>query len=221
MPDEDTAGTTGAAEPADNPQTAAPDTGAPDTGAPETAPEEVPAAAAQPGTDGAQVTGSVTMEVRGPDGALKSRQVVENLITDAGDQYHARCIAAGVAPASAAAPPRVTGIKLGTGTTAAAKSGAGAALVTYLAGSNRIFDAGTPTTENVGAGLGWTVTYAASWPAGAATHTALTEMGLVTDAATDATTTAANTISRLVYAASPKGANDTLTVTWAIKQLGL
>lgn len=187
-----------------------------------TSPPQAPTAA--PGVtapaDTTQVTGRVTLEVRGPDGQVKDRQVLTNLITDAGDQYNARCIAAGVAPANAAAPTKVTGIKLGTGTTAVAKNGTGAALITYLAGSNRAFDAATPTTENLGAGLGWTVTYTATWAAGVATHAALTEMALVTDAATDATSTAANTMARLVFAASPKGANDSLTVTWSQRQLG-
>lgn len=170
--------------------------------------------------DSSGATGQVVIELIGPDGKVKSRQTVKNLITDAGDQYHVRRIAAAVAPSTPADVTKVTGMKLGTATTAAAKSGAGAALGTYVAGSNVAFDAGYPTTENLGGGLGWTVTYQATFGAGVGTSAALTEAVLVTDAAVNATSTGADTVARVVFAATPKGAADTLAITWAHKQLG-
>jgi hypothetical protein len=168
-----------------------------------------------------QSSGLVVIEVRDIAGELKVRRVAKNLITDIGDEYHVRRIAAGVAPAAPGQPSGlVTGMKLGTGVTAAAKNGAGAALVTYLAGANRVLDAGFPTVESLGAAAGWTVTYQCQFAAGVATHGALTEVALVTDAAVDATSAAAATISRVVFAATPKSATDVLTIAWAHKQLG-
>jgi hypothetical protein len=107
-------------------------------------------------------------------------------------------------------------MKLGSGTTAPAKTGAGAAnLGTYLANSHVAI--GTPTSA-----LQTTIrriTYSASWPAGkATTASAITEAVLVNDyaAGTDATSAEAATLSRVLLspAIGSKGANDTLTVTW-------
>jgi len=165
-------------------------------------------------------TGLVVVTLIGADGRIKSQQTVKNLITDAGDQYHVKRIAAGVVPLASADVTKVTGMKLGTATTAASKSGSGAALGTYVAGSAVVFDTGFPTTENLGGGLGWTVTYQCTFGAGIGTSAALTEVALVTDAAADATSVAANTVARVVFAATPKGAADTLAVGWAHKQLG-
>jgi hypothetical protein len=174
----------------------------------------------RPASDDSNVTGLAIITLTGADGRVKARQHVRNLITDAGDQYHAKRIAAGVAPLAPADVTKVTGMKLGSGATAVAKSGAGAALVTYVTGSNKIFDTGFPTTENLGAGLGWTTTYQVTFEAGVGTAASLTEVALVTDAATNATSTAANTIARVTFAATPKGATDVLTIAWAHKQLG-
>jgi hypothetical protein len=173
-----------------------------------------------PVLDGCEIEGIVTLELCGPDGALKERRIGRNLITDAGDLYHAQKVITAIAPASASAPTAMTGMKLGTGTTAAAKSGAGGALVTYLTASNQAFDATYPQTSNLGAGLGVTAKYRVTYAAGTATNTALTEVVIVNDAATNATSTAANTLSRYVFSAINKGASDTLTVTWDHKFLG-
>lgn len=171
-------------------------------------------------TDTSGSTGRVTLRVTGPDGELKYFKILKNLITDKGDEYHVKRIAAAVAPAAPSDVTKMTGMKLGTGTTAVAKAGAGAALVTYLSGSNVAFAASYPVTTNLGAGLGWVVTYRTIFLPGVGTHAALTELVIVNDSSTDATTTAANTLSRVVFTATPKGALDTLTVDWSHKQLG-
>lgn len=157
-----------------------------------------------------------------PDnGDLKEVIEVQNLITDAGDLYYAaKAIALGQ-PANPAAPTIMSGMKLGTGTTAAAKSGAGAALVTYITGSNNPFDASFPTTSNLGAGLGVLGQYKTSWLAGDVTNAAITEAVIVNDAATDATTTAANTAHRIVFTAINKLSTDSLVITWSAKFLGV
>jgi hypothetical protein len=105
-------------------------------------------------------------------------------------------------------------MKLGTGTTAAAKSGAGAALVTYEAASNNAFDASFPVLVDLASDTGWQIQYKVTWAAGDVTETALTEAVIVNDAATDATSTAANTIARVVFTAINKTASDTLVITW-------
>lgn len=154
-------------------------------------------------------------------GELRWEREHRNLITDAGDLYHAARIAAGIGPAALAQPASlVTGMKLGIGTTAVSKNGAGAALVSYLAGTNKTIDAGYPTVDNLGAGNGVAVTYQVTFAAGVGTSAALTECVLVTDAATDAASSAANTVSRIVFAATPKGATDVLTIAWSHKQQG-
>jgi hypothetical protein len=143
-----------------------------------------------------------------------------NLITTAGDQYYAQKGIVGIAPASPSAPTAVSGMKLGTGTTAAAKSGAGGALVTYKTASNQAFDASFPTSSAVGGDTGWNANYKTTYAAGTATDAALTEAVIVNDAATNATSTAANTISRVVFTAKNKTVDDTLAITWSHKFLG-
>lgn len=151
------------------------------------------------------------------------KQVVEfrNLITDAGDLYLAQKAIVGISPANPSAPTAVSGMKLGTGSTAAAKSGAGAALVTYLTGSNVAFDATYPQTANLGGGLGVNAVYRTTWAAGVATNGAIAEVVIVNDAGTNATSSAANTISRAVFGTTiNKTATDSLVVTWNHKMLG-
>jgi len=170
--------------------------------------------------DDSVVNGIVRVELFDERGRLKFREVTRNLITDAGDLYNAQKVIAAIAPASAAAPTAMSGMKLGTGTTAASKAGAGAALITYLTASNVAFDATYPQTSNLGSGLGVTAVYKTTWGAGVATNSAITEAVIVNDSATNATSSAANTISRVVFTAVNKGASDTLAITWSHKFLG-
>ena len=166
------------------------------------------------------LTGFAVIELFDKLGRLKHQEQVKNLITDAGDLYLMTRVGAGVLPAGPADATKVTGMKLGTSSTAASKNGAGAALVTYLSGSNKTFDATYPQIANLGAGLGVQVVYKCSWAAGVATNSSLQEVVIVNDAGTNATSTSANTISRLIFTAVNKGASDTLAITWAHKFLG-
>lgn len=143
-----------------------------------------------------------------------------NLITDAGDLYIAGKVIAAIAPASPAAPTAASGMKLGTGTTAVTKAGAAAALITYLTGSNAAFDATFPSTSNLGSGLGVNSVYKTTWAAGVATNSAITEAVIANDAGTNATSSAANTYSRVVFTAINKTATDSLAITWNWKALG-
>ena len=153
----------------------------------------------------------------------RSKQLVPfaNLITTAGDEYYAKKGIVGIAPASPAAPTAVNGMKLGTGTTAAAKSGAGAALVTYITASNVAFDSSFPAAAAVaGTDTGWNATYKTTWAAGVATNSAITEVVIVNDQASNATSSAANSIARAVISSVNKTSSDALAVTWSHKFLG-
>jgi hypothetical protein len=168
------------------------------------------------------IRGIVAYELAGPDGRVRQAGRCTNLITDAGDQYNASRVAAAVAPQAPADVTKVIGMKLGTGTTAVAKNGAGAALVTYQTGSHKAFDATYPNTQSLGAGLGWTITYRCTYGAGVVTVNGLAEVVIIAEATlTDATNAAATTMSRaLLSPVVNKGASDTLTITWTWKYLG-
>ena len=160
------------------------------------------------------IMGEVHAILRDEFGKIKAECRVKNLVTTVGDQYYA-----GRAALSSGLPAQVTGFRLGTGGTAVAKTGAGAAIVTYLAGSNKANDGGFPTA--VAGVVTWKRTYAAGE---ATTASAITEVVLNTDtiANDNATTaTAANTIARaLLTGIGSKGASDTLTITWTHTLLG-
>lgn len=173
-----------------------------------------------PATSEAGLTGVVTLSLYDREGQLIHEQVAKNLITDAGDLYYATRGIAAVSPAAPSDATKVTGMKLGTGTTAASKASTGAALVTYKTGSNLVFDASYPQVANLGTTLGVNAVYRVTWGAGVATDTALTELVIVNDAASNATSSAANSISRVVFSAINKGASDILVATWNHKFLG-
>lgn len=162
------------------------------------------------------ILGICTVRLWNAQGELEVEDVYKNLVTDAGDLYYAGMAITGVSPAAASHPTFVTGMKLGTGTTAVAKNGAGAALATYLTASNQAFDATFPQTANQGAGNGVQAVYQVTYAPGTATSSALNECVIVNDSGTNATSTAANTISRVVFASAyNKGSLDTLAITWS------
>lgn len=162
------------------------------------------------------IKGLVVAELFGPDGELKQRVVTENLITDVGDLYYAQRAAAG-------APAVPTGMRLGTGLTAASKAGAGAAIVTTIATTGaKGLDAGFPTAAAKATGTGARVTWQATWGAGLATVNGISEVVLTNETPlTQVAGTAADTIARaLLNPTVNKGANDTLVVTWYHDFLG-
>lgn len=149
------------------------------------------------------------------DGELKDANFFKNLITQVGDQYY------GERAAGIASPPgQVTGMQLGTGTTAVAKTGAGAAIVTLVASSLVAIDGGFPTSALNGSSrrIQWKTT----WTAGTATANAIAEVALVNQSTGTQTVAAASaTICRaLLSPVVNKGANDTLAITWNNDLLG-
>ena len=164
---------------------------------------------------GLTIPGLLVWELFGPDGALKEHGETHNLVTQVGDQYYGER-AAGIA----SPPAQTTGMQLGTGTTAVAKTGAGAAIVTLVAASLVALDSGFPTSVLSGASrrIQWKVT----WPAGTATATGIAEVALVNQATgTQTAAPASATIARaLVSPVVNKGAGDSLAITWNHDLLG-
>lgn len=138
-----------------------------------------------------------------------------NLVTQVGDQYYGER-AAGIA----SPPAQVSGMRLGTGSTAVAKTGAGAAIVTYTTGSSIAISGGFPTSSIPGSAR--RIQWQTLWSAGVATVSGLNEVVITNEASlTNVAGTAANTISRaLLSPVVNKGASDTLTVTWNHDLLG-
>jgi hypothetical protein len=153
------------------------------------------------------IRGHVVAELFGPDGKLKQREETHNLVTDVGDIYLAQ-LAYGDKWAT-------NGLKLGSASTAAAKSGAGAfnAVADYISGSAHAPTLAVGASANI-----LKITH--TWDAGEATGT-IRRMGW-TDNTTDAgEADATKTAAMTVFSADiPKGADDTLAITWNITFLG-
>jgi hypothetical protein len=160
---------------------------------------------------GAGATGQVSWVLTGPDGEVKESGTAHNTITTIGDQR--------LSEAAALASPTVlipNGAKLGTGATAASKTGAGAFLGSYLPDSHVGFQ-GTPASGPNGALR--QIRFTIVWAAGRATTASqITEAVIVNDyaAGNNTTSTAANTLSRVILtpAVGSKGAQDALTLIW-------
>lgn len=157
---------------------------------------------------------NVEVVLRDEFGNVKHHERGENLVTDYGDEHIARRVALN-------AQNIVTGMRLGTGSTAALKAGAGAAIVTYIAGSQEALDAAA-TFLNKGAGLGHRTIHVCTWAAGDVTNSAIREVVLTDETPlTDVAGAAGNTVARFVFgSAIDKQAGDTLEVTWNIDVLG-
>jgi hypothetical protein len=155
------------------------------------------------------LTGRVSWLLTGPDGHVKASGEASNVVTQVGDQYYGER-AAGIA----SPPAQVTGMKLGTGSTAVAKTGAGAALVTYLSNSHQALDGSYPASSLASGKR--RITWQATWAAGKATSASpITEAVIVNEALADSTSAAAATIARVIVSGVPtKEAGDALTITW-------
>ena len=152
----------------------------------------------------------VTWELRDLEDRLVASGSSTNIITRVGARMYAER-AVGVA----GAPDAPTGMKLGTGTTAPAASGAGAALVTYLADSHQAFDAGFPSSESRVDGR--RITYKVTFAAGKATTASpINEAVIVNETLTDATSAEAATLARvLLTGVTSKPVDQSLILTWA------
>ncbi len=137
--------------------------------------------------------------------AIKDEEWIHNLVTDVGDEYYAERAANIASP-----PDQVTGMQLGSGVTAPSKSGGGAAIGTYISGSNNAIDGSYPQSDNSGV-----ITWRTTWGAGDSTNAAITEAAIINQSiATNSGAAAAATISRATFTAKDKQAADTLVITW-------
>lgn len=162
----------------------------------------------------ARIRGLVVVELFGPDGKLKQREQGYNLVTDYGDEHIAKRIFDDSALI-------VTGMRLGTSTTAVDKQSAGGALVAYISGSQEALDV-TATFSDKGADLGSRATHVCTWIAGDVVDTNINEVVLTDETAiTDTSGVLTDTVARFVFGASiDKQAGDQLIVTWHLDVLG-
>jgi hypothetical protein len=155
--------------------------------------------------------GVVVAELRDKDGNLKQRKVVQNLVTAQGDKF------AAAAPYTAAYS--TWGMKLGTATTTATKTGAGSFVAAgdYVSGSAKALDNSTPkagATPDI-------VQFRRLWAAGEGTNATINRVAIVDNTTDAGEADATHTFAIAVFSgAINKGADDTLTVTWNVTCLG-
>lgn len=142
--------------------------------------------------DRVKLRGHVLIELFGPDGELKDRQEVHNLITTLGKNMSVDRL---LASPTLGVP---THMGVGTGSTAATVGD------TTMTAEVRVALTTKTRSTNV-------LTLVGDWAAGVATQTN-SEAG-VWDAASTG-----NLLSRVVFTGQPKGASDSLKITWTWTQ---
>lgn len=146
------------------------------------------------GLDPIGITGEVDIVLRGPDGRIKERERVKNLVVTTGRAHCADQM-------SDQGEAAMAYMAIGTGTTAPATTDT--ALETEL--DRNALDSkvqGTGTDANK-------VTYTCTWAAGDGTG-AITEAGVFNSAS------AGVMMSRVTFDVKNKGAGDSLTLTWTL-----
>lgn len=135
------------------------------------------------------VTGDVVVEITGADGQIKDRREIKNLVVATGKTF--------IAGRMVGTPTAMSHMAVGSSSTAAATgdTALGASL-------GRV-----ALTSSTAAGA--VVTYVASFPAGTGTG-AVVEAGVFNDP------TAGTMLCRTVFAVVNKGADDAMSITWAI-----
>ena len=156
--------------------------------------EKISAAVGCQKSAAAIITGRVDIVLRGPDGRVKARERVDNLVVSAGRQH----IADQMAERDQAA---MSHMAIGTGTTPTTATDT--ALQTEL-DRNALSSTAQGTGDDANK-----VTYVADWAAGDGTG-AITEAGIFNSAS------AGTMLCRTVFGVKNKGAGDTLTLTWVL-----
>ena len=139
--------------------------------------------------DQLKVTGDVVVEITGADGQIKDRREIKNLVVATGKTF--------IAGRMVGTPTAMSHMAVGSSTAAAANGDT--ALGTSL---GRV--ALTSATSS-----GAVVTYVATFPPGTGTG-AVVEAGVFNDAS------AGTMLCRTVFAVVNKGADDAMSITWAI-----
>jgi len=155
--------------------------------------------------------GVVEAVVRDKHGKVKQRLVTHNIVTDQGDKFAAKAIYT--------AAYSTWGMKLGTATTAASKSGAGSYIATgdYISGSAQPLDDSTPkagATDDI-------CQFRNQWAAAEATSATINRVAITDNTSDAGEADATHTFAISVFGSTiNKGADDTLTVTWNVTFLG-
>jgi hypothetical protein len=136
-----------------------------------------------------KITGQVSIVITGKDGQVKDQREIKNLVVTTGKEF--------IAARMVGTPTAMSHMALGAGTTAA--NAADTALGSEL---GRVALASA-------AASGAVVTYTASFPAGTGT-------GAVTEAGVLNASSGGTLLCRTVFAVVNKGADDAMSVTWAI-----
>jgi hypothetical protein len=139
--------------------------------------------------DSIKMTGAVTIQLFNADGSVKDKREIKNLVVTAGKQF-----IAGRMTGTAAI---MSHMAVGSGTTAAA------------AGDTALGSQISRVALTSGSTSGAVTTYVASYPAGTGTG-ALTEAGVFNDVS------AGTMLCRTVFAVVNKGADDAMSITWAV-----
>jgi len=163
--------------------------------------------------------GTVYYTLKDKDGNIKYEKVVKNLITDGGEDIVQKAFSGGIAAGTAT----VDTVCVGEGeATPAAENGAGAVLVTAVAGGTALDVCKEDATVTVGTqtgGTAQTVEVDATWVGGTdfAAATVVDEAVLAADdPAANGIPSAANTFSRQVFTGITVASGDSLTVKWTI-----
>lgn len=145
--------------------------------------------------DNIKITGNVNIVLRGPDGQIKDQRDIKNLVVTTGKNF----IAASMIKTTSNTPAAMTHMELGTGTTAAVVGDT--ALESTIAASRVSLDSATNASA--------VTTYVANFSAGTGT-------GAVTEAGVFNAASAGAMLCRSVFSVVNKGADDTMSITWAI-----
>lgn len=136
-----------------------------------------------------KVTGDVTVTITGKDGQVKDQRQIKNLVVTSGKQF--------IAARMVGTPTAMSHMAVGAGATAAA------------AGDTALGSELGRVALASGAASGAVVTYTATFPAGTGTG-AVTEAGILN------ASSAGTMLCRTVFAVVNKGADDAMSITWAI-----
>lgn len=136
-----------------------------------------------------KVTGDVTVTITGKDGQVKDQRQIKNLVVTTGKQF--------IAARMVGTPAEMSHMAVGAGNTAAAAGDT--ALGSELGRVALASDSAS----------GAVVTYTATFPAGTGT-------GAVTEAGVFNASSSGTMLCRTVFAVVNKGADDAMSITWAI-----
>jgi hypothetical protein len=139
--------------------------------------------------DQLKITGDVVVEITGPDGQVKDRREIKNLVVNTGKAF--------IASRMVGTPAVMSHMAIGASNTPAA--GGDAALSAELGRAGLTSSAATDAV----------VTYTASFPAGTGT-------GAVVEAGIFNAGSGGTMLCRTVFAVVNKGADDAMSITWQI-----